>query len=64
MGRAGRSVFDKDNRDIDVEGKVRSDNLPEPIEYPLSLQVEYEEREIQREDVEFPSGPPDAGWLP
>ncbi len=46
--------------------KVRfvADNLPEPIEYPLSLQVEYEERGIQREDVEFPSGPPDAGWLP
>ena len=46
--------------------KVRfvADNLPEPIEYPLPLQVEYEEREIQREDVEFPSSPPDTGWLP
>ena len=41
-----------------------ADNLPEPIEYTLPLQVEYEEREILREDVEFPSGPPDTGWLP
>ena len=63
---AGRGVRFSTKTTGTLTWKVRfvADNLPEPIEYPLSLRVEYEEREIRREDVELPSRPPDMGWLP
>ena len=46
------------------KGRFVADNLPEPIECLLPLQVEYEEREIQAQDLEYGSDLRSTEWLP
>ncbi len=46
------------------KGRFVADNLPEPMEFLSTLQVEYEEREIRADDLERSIQPPTPGWLP
>ena len=45
------------------KGRFVADNLPEPIECVLPLQVEYEEREIQPQDLKSSFKPVPSPWL-
>ena len=54
----------KMSRTLIWKGRFVADNLPEPIECLLPLQVEYEEREIQTDDLKQPHQPTSYEWLP
>ena len=45
-------------------GRFVADNMPEPIECLLPLQVEYEEREIKPQDLDYSFMRPYSEWLP
>ena len=59
----GARLSTKRTRTLIWKGRFVADNLPEPIECLLPLQVEYEEREIQPQDLNSSFKPLHSPWL-
>ena len=60
----GTQFLTKESDRLIWKGRFVADNLPEPIECLLPLQVEYEEREIQAQDLESGFDLRSTEWLP
>ena len=60
----GAQFSTKESGTLIWKGRFVADNLPEPIECLLRLKVEYEEREIRTQDIEFSFTIPHWEWLP